>query len=455
MDAKTYRASNTQTALEMVQSELGPSAMIVSVRQVPGGATWEVWKEPEVEVVALPGNEQPEPRPESAPAAAKVRSEEVQFLIDQLALRLTQAAEKKSTRSQGQQPAQAEETASPKSKAKTVAPAVFPVVSRGQKTAQPERKVEEPKAKPAPATETRPAAHVNTNRSAHSDIAAATVSRQPAPKIPLPVSQPPAETNPAPTLPPSLRVVFDQLSRQGVEKNIISKLLSTCAMSMNRSGMSDSNKVNTNVRRQLEASIRTLKAYSERLICLIGSSGSGKTSACAKLAAANKEMGKKVVWICADTIHTGAIALARAYTETLNIPLHVVYTPEELAASIKSETDADLILVDTAAVNPCNHTEVIELGAYLTVLPSRTTYLVTPATAKEADLNEAAAAFGPFNLKGVLLTKLDETSFLGAVYNFISRSHLPLAYFSSGRRIFEDLLPASSSGLIDRLMGKE
>ncbi len=240
-----------------------------------------------------------------------------------------------------------------------------------------------------------------------------------------------------------------------MDKNLISKTLSSCAMSMNRSGMSDAGKVQTNVRRQLEAPIRSLKANSERAICLIGSSGSGKTSICAKLAAANKELGKKVVWVCADTIHTGAIALARAYTETLQIPLRLVYTPEELDQVIKAETDADLILIDTAAVNPCNHSEVIELGAYLTVLPARTTYLVTPATAKEADLNEAAAAFGPFNLKGVILTKLDETSFFGSLYNFIYRSHLPLAYFSSGRRILEDFQPADAHAFVNLIIGHE
>ena len=453
MDAKTYRAANTQTALEMIQSELGPSAMIVSVRQVPGGAPWEVWKETEVEVVAVPGSDKPEPKPASTPAATKVRSEEVQILIDQLAMRLTQAAEKKSAQGQIAKAVTPAENTPAKSKGKTVTPAVFPVLSRGGQTAQTERKPEEHTAKPTATPEPKA---VQRSAPKIEDISEEVARRNdPKPQAAASIHQPAAEPSSATALPPSLRVIYDRLLKQGMDKNLISKTLSSCAMSMNRSGLSDSSKVQTNVRRQLEAPIRTVKTSAERTICLIGSSGSGKTSVCAKLAAANKQLGKKVVWVCADTIHTGAIALARAYTDTLEIPLRLVYTPDELAHVIKSETDADLILVDTAAVNPCNHTEVIELGSYLTVLPARTTYLVTPATAKEADLNEATAAFGPFNLKGIILTKLDETSFFGSLYNFIYRSHLPLAYFSSGRRILEDFQPADSHTFVGLIMGIE
>ncbi|HRF47114.1 MAG TPA: hypothetical protein PLC98_05755, partial [Anaerolineales bacterium] len=54
MQARTYQAPNMLTALERIQEELGPEALIVSVRQIPGGAAWEVWKKPAVEVVAMP-----------------------------------------------------------------------------------------------------------------------------------------------------------------------------------------------------------------------------------------------------------------------------------------------------------------------------------------------------------------------------------------------------------------
>ncbi len=470
MDAKTYRAANTQTALEMVQDELGPNAMIVSVRQVPAGAAWEVWKAPEVEVIAVPGGGTLEKKAEPAPA--KVRPEDVQMLIDQLALRLTQAAPDKQPAQQAL-PAQPAAGEQPKPKAKTISPAVFPVInksapaSRPTPAARPAPRAEEPRrreaeAKPVPAgaPKAAPAAAVPTAvAQPETRIPARRESRPASSAAPAAASVSGAAAAPtaapAASLPPALRAVFDLLSRQGVEKNLISKALSTCAMALNRAALGDALKVRAHIRSQLEASVRSASTGAERLVCLIGASGSGKTSLCAKLAAAHKEKGRKVVWICADTIHTGAIALARAYTDTLGIPLRLAYTPEELAETVKAESSADLILVDTAAVNPVNRTEVIELGAYLTTLPARSTYLVAPATAKEADLNEAAAAFGLFKLNGVVLTKVDETGFYGAAYNFLCHSHLPLAYFSRGRRILEDFQPADARAMVGLLMGKE
>ena len=54
MTPQTFRAATTQAALDQVQQALGPEALILSVRQVPGGPAWQAWKKPEVEVMALP-----------------------------------------------------------------------------------------------------------------------------------------------------------------------------------------------------------------------------------------------------------------------------------------------------------------------------------------------------------------------------------------------------------------
>ena len=196
--------------------------------------------------------------------------------------------------------------------------------------------------------------------------------------------------------------------------------------------------------------------HASRLICLIGLSGCGKTTTTAKLAAYHTQsLGLKAAWVCADTIRAGAISQARSYAETLRLPLRVAYTPDELAQAVAAESEADLILVDTPGYNPRRETELIELGALLTVLPERTTLLVASATTKEAGLNDALAAFGAFNLSGLVITKLDETGAFGNVFNAAWRSHLPLAYFTTGPRVLEDLQPADAGRLVGALFGDD
>ncbi len=159
-----------------------------------------------------------------------------------------------------------------------------------------------------------------------------------------------------------------------------------------------------------------------------------------------------VAWICADTMRAGAIAQARAYAETLKLPLRVVYTPGELAQAVAAESGADLVLVDMPGCNPRRENAVVELGAYLSALPERSTYWVAAATAKETDLADTLAAFHPFRLTGMMVTKLDETATFGNVYNLAWQSRLPLAFFTAGPRVLDELVPAEAEQLAAALL---
>jgi len=55
--AKTFRAPTMPEALAKVQIELGPEAVVLGVRKVLDGPAWQVWRDPEFEVMALPGDE--------------------------------------------------------------------------------------------------------------------------------------------------------------------------------------------------------------------------------------------------------------------------------------------------------------------------------------------------------------------------------------------------------------
>jgi flagellar biosynthesis protein FlhF len=229
--------------------------------------------------------------------------------------------------------------------------------------------------------------------------------------------------------------------------------------------MQNDHAVRDHVRAQLTAGLRTrgaslpLKANlpfgGMRVVCLIGTSGSGKTSTMAKIAAlAAKSLDRQVTWISADTLRAGAIAKTRALTDPLGIPLRLAYSAEELAEQTAAELGADVILVDTPGCNPNREQEVTELGSFLTSLPQRHTAFIAPATARANDLKDALAAFAPFDVKSVILTKMDETRRWGDIYNFVQTSRLPIAYYTVGSRVLGDLLWADAGVLAGALMGE-
>jgi flagellar biosynthesis protein FlhF len=98
---------------------------------------------------------------------------------------------------------------------------------------------------------------------------------------------------------------------------------------------------------------------------------------------------------------------------------------------------------------------MVELGALLSELPKRCTYLVAPATTKESDLYQLYASFSVFNLNGIIITKLDETHSFGSVYNFARKNQMPLSYFATGRDAARNLEVADPERLALALFGRE
>ncbi len=424
MATQTFRAPDVMTALEEVQRQLGPEAIIVSVQQVQAGPSWQVWRKPEVEVIAMPGKP-PAALPPAAPA-----------------------------------------------------PQLQPEAKTAEKAPEPRKPAAPPSAfKPAAAPAAKPGAR---NAAAHPkarsgqrkmDPAQAEALRRLTEKLrtmqPIDPTPPPAvkeegetqESAPASSLPPALQHARHLLLEQDVDPDLIEQLTTACAEMLSPRALQDEARLRDYLKLHIAAYLRSRPAgnpTADRVVCLIGMSGSGKTSISAKLAAHYSQgLGRKVSWICADTVGAGAISEARMYTEAFGIPLHIAYTPDELETAVNDEKAADLIIIDTPGCNPYRESSVIELGDYLAAVPGRSTYLVAPATYKEKDLNKALASFRQFNLKGLVLTRMDSTATYGNVLNLAWRSQLPIVYFSTGPRIPDDLRPASPALLVSAIFGEE
>ncbi len=261
-------------------------------------------------------------------------------------------------------------------------------------------------------------------------------------------------------VPPALKNIQQQLIQQGVENSLIDNLLNLAMETLSPTTLADTETCKRSIIQFMGAELRVQKGagafVSNNVMCVIGASGSGKTSVIAKLAIFFREhLNKSVTWVCADTVRMGAIAEAKAYTDALGLDLKLVYTPQDLRDIVHAPQANEMFLVDTPGYNPCNERQMVELGALLSEMPGRCTYLVAPATAKEADLFQLSASLGVFNLDGLIITKLDETHHFGGLYNFVRKNQIPLGYFTSGRETTQHLEVADPARLVSALFGKE
>ncbi len=185
------------------------------------------------------------------------------------------------------------------------------------------------------------------------------------------------------------------------------------------------------------------------IAALIGPTGVGKTTTIAKLAARyNQRHGLgHVALITTDSYRIGAYEQLCTFGMIMETPVRLVSTAQELQDAINSFAEKTLILIDTAGMSQ-RDVRLSKQFALLSHTPRIRSYLVLAANAQHSVLRETAAAFAQVPLSGAILTKVDETTRMGAALSVVHEKALPLAYISNGQRVPEDLQIARIDALI-------
>jgi flagellar biosynthesis protein FlhF len=183
---------------------------------------------------------------------------------------------------------------------------------------------------------------------------------------------------------------------------------------------------------------------------LVGSTGSGKTTTLAKLAARGVDAhgADQVALVAADSFRIGAAAQLTVYADLLGVSLVVADSQAKLAHLLPQLAAKKLLLIDTAGFAPSDP-RTREAQALDAMGVRR--LAVIAANQQGAAIEQAMLRFGQ-GAAACILTKLDETPQPGAALDSLIRHRLPLAYISGGQRVPEDLHPANAAYLIDRAL---
>lgn len=190
------------------------------------------------------------------------------------------------------------------------------------------------------------------------------------------------------------------------------------------------------------------------IYAFVGATGVGKTTTIAKLAArfALRNGAGSVALISTDSYRIAGHDQLATYARLIGCAIRTADNAASLQDALDQFGDRRLILIDTAGMSQRDARLAEQLAALASCRYPIKQLLVLSATAQRAILQESVKQFGQRRVHGAILTKLDETTSLGAVLSVLLESRLPLMASCDGQRVPEDLRSLRGAQLVDRAL---
>ena len=201
----------------------------------------------------------------------------------------------------------------------------------------------------------------------------------------------------------------------------------------------------------------------KKVMLIIGVNGVGKTTSIGKIAARNKNNGKKVLLAAADTFRAAAIDQLDIWSQRANVdivkhqegsdPAAVVFDAVQAAKA----RDVDLLICDTAGRLHNKKNLMDELAKINRIIDrelgdrKKETLLVLDGTTGQNAVIQAKQFMEACPIDGIILTKLDGTAKGGVIISIKNTLNIPVKYIGVGEGV-EDLQKFNAKEFAEALL---
>ena len=196
-----------------------------------------------------------------------------------------------------------------------------------------------------------------------------------------------------------------------------------------------------------------IKENKQIIAAFIGTTGVGKTTTIAKLAARLMlEKTKKVGLISLDAYRIGAMEQLQTYANILGVPCFKAFKTKDLIFALRRMEGKDIVLIDTAGQSQYDRSRLDELRRLIPGDLDISTHLLLSIATAEDEMNRAADNFRCLNYQSYIFTKRDETQKCGSILNQMIKQRLPVSYITTGQNVPEDIEQANKAKLLELIV---
>ncbi len=247
-----------------------------------------------------------------------------------------------------------------------------------------------------------------------------------------------------------------------VVRDLVARIKEQCVGADLSASLSPAQQVIKIVHQELIASLggETLRlTYASRpptVLLLAGLQGSGKTTACGKLARWFRQQGRNPILIGADLQRPAAVEQLRVLGEQAGVPVFSdPLDPVTTAATGIEEArrlGRDVAIVDTAGRLHVDEALMDEARRISAAVQPHYTFLVVDAMTGQDAVNVAESFHAALEIDGVILSKLDGDARGGAALSVKQVIGRPIAFASVGEKL-PDFEPFHPDRMASRILG--
>lgn len=235
-------------------------------------------------------------------------------------------------------------------------------------------------------------------------------------------------------------------------------MLTEVRNSVSRDELRERHKIEKTLKELIKSKIVTngpiKRSGRKKIIMFIGPTGVGKTTTMAKLGALfSLRENHSVAFITIDNYRIAATEQLKKYAEIMKIPIHVV-SDQKMFREVVERERAEIIMVDTSGRSHRNELKISEIKSFADAVDcDLERILCVSANTKKADLAGVFKSFDKLDFTSVIVTKVDETGFIGSVVDIADKFKKPISYFTNGQEVPDDIAVADPDRIADMILG--